>query len=54
MSLQDSTKDKSKLGDLVQQMIDNSPHIDDHTEIHVHYNNGVWYVTRDHKFMNTD
>jgi hypothetical protein len=49
MSLQDGTEDKSKVGELVQDLIDSSPYEDEHTHIYVHYADGTWYVTRDHK-----
>ena len=48
MSFQEGTEDKSKVGELVQKMLDTSNH-DKDTEIFVYFSEGTWYVTRDHK-----
>ncbi|MCY9593737.1 hypothetical protein [Paenibacillus chitinolyticus] len=49
MSMQDGTDDQSKVGEIVQQMIDSSDH-GVHTKVYVHRDEeGYWYITLDHK-----
>ncbi|GAV11404.1 hypothetical protein PBN151_1333 [Paenibacillus sp. NAIST15-1] len=49
MSMQYGADDKSKVGELVQKLLDSWPYDDEYLKIRVHYSDGSWFVTRDHK-----
>jgi hypothetical protein len=48
MSLQNGTDDIYSVGGMVEEMLLESPHGED-TKIYIHFSEGIWYVTRDHK-----